>query len=72
MIDAIHEFIQTRGAQLLARYLAMGLTALATYLGCNLDVAGSAGALAALAVSGLLHLLDHYSHAQQAGATGGK
>ena len=72
MIEAIRDFIQLRGAQLAARYIGMALAMLATYLGCNLEVAGPAGALASLAVSGLLHLLDHYSHAQQAGATGGK
>ncbi len=65
MFDVIHDLIQTRGAQLLARYMATGLTMLAAHLGANIDATSTAAALSSLVVAGLLMALDHYSHAKQ-------
>ena len=68
MMDALHNFIQTRGAQLIARYAATGLTALAAHWGATLDVTSLNGAgtiLGTLGAAGLLAIVDHYSHAKQ-------
>lgn len=68
-MGVIRDLIATRGAQLIARYAAMGLIALGTKLAVNADAAqtaASANEIAAFVVAGILALIDHYSHAAQA------
>lgn len=63
MLDTIKDLLKTRGAQLLARYAAMGLVALATKLGVEVKDAESAGmAVATLVVGAILLGIDHWAH----------
>ena len=67
MLELIKGILQTRGTQLLSRYIGIGLTALATKVGTELkDGESAAMALATLAVAGVCFLIDHYSHKKQA------
>lgn len=68
MIELLKNLIATRGVQLTARYLATGLSMLATYLHVSAtDWTGTSIAIANLFVAGVLATLDHYSHIQQQG-----
>lgn len=68
-MDFIKDMIATRGAQLLARYVAMGLVALATKLGVELnadDASGGAKVVGVLVAAGICSVIDHFSHKKQA------
>lgn len=67
MLDFLKGILQTRGSQLLSRYIGIGLTALATKLGTELkDGESAATALATLVIAGICFVIDHYSHKKQA------
>lgn len=67
MIELIKSILQTRGTQLLARYVGVGLAALATKVGTELkDGESAATAIATLAVAGICFVIDLYSHKKQA------
>lgn len=66
--DWLRNFIQSRGAQLITRYLQAGLVSLATYLGIkyNSDALAQLVAFATpMIVAGLLHWLDTWQRKQQ-------
>jgi hypothetical protein len=64
----IRNVIATRGAQLVARYAAIGLVALGTKLSvaCSAaDVNTTAQTIGAFTIAAVLVVIDHYSHAKQ-------
>ena len=67
-MDFLKDIISTRGAQLVARYAGVGLTALGTYLGATIPAANLssvAETVGALVVAAVLFAIDHWSHKEQ-------
>ena len=68
MWDLVRQLITTRVPQLVARYAAIGLVALASKLSVNLDttnVQATSQVVGALVVAALLLIVDHFSHGKQ-------
>lgn len=69
VLETIRALIATRGTQLIARYVAIGVTALGTKLAmdpASVNANGTAEAVASFVVAALLLAIDHYSHKEQA------
>ena len=68
-MDFLKDLIATRGAQLLARYVGVGVTALATKFSVEVnpeDTEGFAKVIGVFVVAGLCFAIDHFSHKKQA------
>lgn len=67
MFEAIKSFLMTRGAQLAARYIGVGLTVAAVKTGVTLDpvqLESISSGLTMLILGGVFTLADHYIHSQ--------
>lgn len=67
MLDTILGLIRTRGAQLISRYVGIGLLFLAGKVGVVFDttqLSSVSTGLSMLIIGGFLFILDHYIHAK--------
>lgn len=70
MWQMLKDLIATRGAQLIARYAANALIALATKYAITLDLSDATSfskVIGAFSAAGICWLIDHWSHSKQNG-----
>lgn len=65
----VRSIVSTRGAQLISRYVAMGIVSLGTKLAMDpatVNANATAESVAAFVVAAVLFGIDHWSHKEQA------
>jgi hypothetical protein len=68
MLDDLKALLATRGAQLMARYVATLLVALGARASISIDANNAtacAGVIAQFVVAGILYAIDHWAHSEQ-------